>query len=96
MKPSWKEILVIFVLAVLVTGFSSVFDVRHCAYECPPGAFCNFSLCSRGFPIPYLASLGGYPLAKTVAFFIIDVLFYFVLFWPLWAGFKLAMKKIRK
>ncbi|OGD83285.1 hypothetical protein A2165_03810 [Candidatus Curtissbacteria bacterium RBG_13_40_7] len=99
MKPSWKEILVIFVLAVLATGLSAYFWRGECPkFECPPPFFCAVPrLCipQMGFPFHYYGSSWLIPLPMAIISFIADVLFYFFLFWLLWTVLKFAVIKIR-
>lgn len=90
MKLSKKEILIIFILAVLATGLSLIFPRMGCFGEYGPGVFCDSLL--LGFPRPWLSLEGIISLSG----FLFDFLFYLVVFSIGWIILKFVTKKVKK
>jgi len=99
MKPSWKEILVIFVFAVLTTVLSAFFYFARCREStgsvgvqglqivAPPPGSCFWE--SYGFPLPYHDRLHAFSGIG----FLLDVLFYIVIFSLVWGIIKLISRR---
>jgi len=106
MKPSWKEILVIAVLAVLATLLSLIYGrMEGCLkVNCSPGEVCPLISCValfvRGWPIPIYQQGFEFndPLWSGLIFSlaIVDFLFYFVLFWFIWFVIKFVARRLKK
>jgi len=100
MKLSWKEILLIFVLAVFATYLSPAIPFvghgRCPKHEIPPDVLLSIMLCAKpmGFPLRYYGSCSCQTLLPiAILYFIADVLFYFFLFWLIWAGLKYLLRR---
>ena len=104
MKPSWKEILVIFVLAILATGLSSFFGSGFDScnlqdiFSLPPS---NSSfdpgqiMCEGGgFPLHYLN--GGLWSQQSIIAFVLDSIFYFIIIVALLRVAKFLLSRLRK
>ena len=105
MKLTKKEILVILVLAVLATGLSLIYRRFGGCFGgsiSPPGEHLFRDCYTRGWPMPFiddvtlrnLGELGNYSLTPFI-WFVVDILFYFFLFWINWTGLKFADARVR-
>jgi len=103
MKPSKEEILIIFILAVLITILSGFFYVARCKESpesvevqglqlvAPPPWSCFWE--PHGFPLSY----GGRSHFLSGLFnFLLDVLFYLIIFSLGWKILRSIVRKIKK
>ncbi|OGY25966.1 MAG: hypothetical protein A2Z24_02505 [Candidatus Woykebacteria bacterium RBG_16_44_10] len=105
MKPPRKEILAVFVLAVLATGLSFlvVRDIGCPQIKCDPGELCPLYFCmniyGHGWPLPYYAqylpSITERSFPFHFLYLMIDFLFYFVLILVGWIVVKFVYKRVK-
>lgn len=93
-KLSWKEILVILVLAVLATATSVIYKETLFFCDCPnipPGVFVDCFCSERGWPFYFISYIGGFSPLR----FVIDLLFYFILILVGWVILKTIFKRAK-
>jgi len=94
MKISWKEILAIAVLAVLVTLLSLFYGRDAATGYGTNGMLFDAFYTQRGFPVAFL--LTGDIKEFSAISFIVDFLFYFAIIGLVWVGIKFLYKKLGK
>ncbi|OGY21881.1 MAG: hypothetical protein A2126_00685 [Candidatus Woykebacteria bacterium GWB1_45_5] len=106
MKLSWKEILLIFVLAVLAVGLSLIYGrMEGCPkVNCPPEEICPLIFCVatfvRGWPLPFYQQGWDFNEPIWLGFYspipiVVDLLFYFVIFLIGWMVLKFIYKRVK-
>jgi|GEM_PF-5010094 len=104
MKFFRKEILIIAILALLATVLSSVMirNIDEPCLACEQNPLCDpaYPCITYGFPFPYRyaswdSDFSPFSIGNNY-FFILDFLFYLVIFWFGWKITKLIATKIKR
>jgi len=100
MRISWKEVLVIFVVAILVTIASGLLARVKFLYCAPFTGRPYVGPCAWreavGWPLPFLLPESSLTLESPLTWLFFDLVFYFSIISLVWVGVKLTLIKLKK